>query len=210
MLNLNMNGQRMNMQKMVRQALPLALTLVLGTVVVSGLNKANLPDMVQATLINGSPELRAAHARSQAEIEIKQLFDEGVGLLNEKQYELALKAFHRVLQLSPDMPEAYINAGYALLGQGQFSVARDFFEGALDLRRDQLNAYYGLAEALDGMGDMEGALGAMRTYQHLAPVADPFKHKAEAAIREWEFRLKSAREQVGAAKQDGSQNAAEH
>jgi len=199
MLDLNMNAQGTSPQVLLRQALPLVLTLALGAVVLSGLSKANLPDRVQATLTNGTPELLAAHARTKAEMEIRKIFDEGVDLLNDRQYELALKAFHRVLQLSPDMPEAYVNAGYALLGQQQFAVAKDFFEGAIDLRRDQLNAYFGLAEALIGMGDTEGALGAMRTYQHLAPATDSFRRKADAAIAEWEFRLKAARDPAGAA-----------
>lgn len=204
MVNLNMMGRGMTLQGMVRDVLPLALTLALGMVVVAGLSRVNLADMLQTSLANATPRMLAAHSRSQAEQEIKQRFDEGVALLSDKQYEPALKAFHRVLQLSPEMPEAYVNAGYALLGQKQFAVARDFFEGAIDLRPEQFNAYFGLAEALDGMNDFGGALGAMRTYNHLAPPADPFRRKAEAAIYEFEFKLKTAREQAGGAQQDGA------
>ena len=37
-------------------------------------------------------------------------------MLHAKQYEHALHAFHRVLELDPAMPEAHVNAGFALLG----------------------------------------------------------------------------------------------
>jgi tetratricopeptide (TPR) repeat protein len=100
-----------------------------------------------------------------------------------------MTAFHRIMQLAPEMPEAYVNMGFALIGMKRYKEARDFFESATLLRRNQVNAYYGLAVALDGMGDLEGALGAMRTFVHLSKEDDPFRRKAEAAIWEWREAL---------------------
>jgi tetratricopeptide (TPR) repeat protein len=91
------------------------------------------------------------------------------------------------------MPEAHVNMGFALIGLGQHAPARDFFDSALALRDDQLNAYYGLAEALEGLGDLPGAVGAMRTYAHLAAPDDPYRRKAEAALWEWEEQLQRRR-----------------
>ena len=177
-----------------------ALLLTAGLVIAGGLAIAYLPDSLRTFMANRSEEARTAHSREKTEAEIKQRFQQGVSLLNAKQYEHALTAFHRVIELAPDMPEAHVNAGFALIGLRHFAVAQDFFEGAIALRSDQVNAYYGLAEALEGLNDLPGALGAMRTYLHLAPADDPFRRKAESAIWEWETKIAEERRNVSATK----------
>jgi hypothetical protein len=128
------------------------------------------------------------HAGEQKHDEILARFNQGVLMLHAKQYEHALTAFHRVLELAPEMPEAYVNLGFTLLGLERHAAAHDFFVAAIALRKDQLNAYYGLAAALEPLGDLEGARGAMRTYLHLAPQDDPHRRRAEAALWEWSSR----------------------
>ena len=91
------------------------------------------------------------------------------------------------------MPEAHANMGFALLGLGRPAQARDFFESAIELRREQMNAYYGLAVALEALTDVNGAIGAMPTYTHLAREDDPYLPKARAALWEWEQRAPLAR-----------------
>jgi hypothetical protein len=54
------------------------------------------------------------------------------------------------------------------------------------LRPEQANAYYGLAVALEALGDRPGALGAMRSFVHLAKEGDPWVPKARAALWEWQ------------------------
>lgn len=130
------------------------------------------------------------HAVEKQQAEIARRFEEGVLMLHAKQYEHALTAFHRVLELDPRMPEAHVNAGYALLGMGRQQAAADFFDTATSLRPNQLNAYYGLGEALMALGDRQGALQAMETYLHRSPPDDPFRRKAEAAV--WELRAAAA------------------
>jgi len=130
------------------------------------------------------------HAIAKKREEIRKRFDEGVIMLHAKQYEHALTAFHRVLQLDPQMPEAHVNIGYALLGMGNPKAAADFFDTATTLRPNQLNAYFGLGEALMQLGDKLGALQAMETYMHRSKPDDPFRRKAEAAI--WELRSEKA------------------
>ncbi len=162
-----------------------ALAFTVGLILAGGLAITYLPDGLRTSVA----ENRTAHAREKAEAEIRQRFQQGVAMLNNKHYEQALKEFHRVLELAPDMPEAHVNAGFALAGLGRYAIARDFFDGALALRKDQINAYYGLAEALEGLNDLPGALGAMRTYLHLAPANDPYRRKAESAVWEWEAKV---------------------
>lgn len=129
-----------------------------------------------------------AHNKNQRKAEVDRRFKEGVRMLQAKQYQPALAAFHRVLELAPEMPEAHVNTGFALLGMGDFKGAADFFDGATTLNPNQLNAYYGLGEALVGLGNLQGALQAMEAYVHLAPPSDPFRRKAESAA--WEIRAK--------------------
>lgn len=158
-------------------------------VIAGGLFIAHFPQKPYSSTKDAAIEDRTAHVREKSEAEIKERFEQGVAMLDAKQYGPALSAFHRVLELSPDMPEAHVNAGFALIGMGRYSLARNFFEGALALRPDQVNAYYGLAETLEGLDDLPGALGAMRTYLHLAPPEDPYRRKAESAIWEWESKV---------------------
>ena len=131
----------------------------------------------------------ASHAMKEAAGEVDRRFKEAVVMLHAKRYENAIKSLHRVLEINPNMPEAYANMGFALLGLEDYRVARDFFEGAIELRTTQTNAYFGLGEALIGLNDLEGALGAMRTYVHLVKPDDPFAAKATARIDELNAQL---------------------
>jgi tetratricopeptide (TPR) repeat protein len=183
-----------------------ALALMSSLLVMIALTITYLPNW-----LNDSASLQgpAAHAREKADAEIQLRFEQGVAMLNAKQYDYALTSFHRVLQLAPNLPEAHVNMGFALLGLKRYAIARDFFESAIELRKDQMNAYYGLSEALSGMNDIPGALGAMRTYVHRSPPDDPYRRRADAAIWELESKLaeerkKSASDNNPDAKQGGS------
>lgn len=173
---------------------PFALALALGLILVTGSFVNLLPGsgagrsvMVEAP----PPDPRrdpAGHSLEKRRAEIKARFDQAVVMLHARQYEHAATALHRVLELDPVLPEAHVNMGYAMIGLKRHKVAQDFFLAAIELRPMQANAYYGLAEALEGLGEIEGAIGAMRTYVHLAPPDDPFVRKAEAALWEWQGR----------------------
>lgn len=174
-----------------------ALAWVVLAVVVVGLIielAGNWPRVWQSATSTALPPVPLPNriVREQHEA-AKVRFQQGVLMLHSKQYEHALVAFHEVLALDPASPDAYVNAGFALLGLQRYGEAADFFRGAIDLRANQLNAYFGLAEALEAQGDLEGAVGAMRTYAHLAPPDDPFQRKSWAALWEWESRLKAQR-----------------
>lgn len=166
-----------------------ALALTLIPIIAGGLAITYLPGWLNAQSASSGIEGHAIHAREKTSAEIKQRFQHGVESLNAKQYEQALSDFHRVLELSPGLPEAHVNSGFAMIGLKRYALARDFFEGALELRKNQVNAYYGLAEALEGLNDLPGAIGAMRTYLHLAPPDSSYRRRAESAIWEWEGKL---------------------
>ena len=144
---------------------------------------------------NSAPLTHQAQAKAS---EVDRRFNEAAVMLHAKQFEHALTALHRVLELAPRMPEAHVNMGYAMFGLQRYAAARDFFSGAIELRPAQVNAYYGLALALDALNDRAGALGAMRTYVHLAKPDDAFVRKARAAL--WEWQSEAAQSQVVAPK----------
>ena len=132
---------------------------------------------------------RVEHQREMQEREVRQRFEQAVVMLHAKQYDHAITALHRVLEIAPRMPEAHVNMGYALLGLERPDAARSFFEAAIALNPRQANAYYGLAVTEEARQDYEGALGAMRTYLHFARAEDPYRSKARAALWEWEDKL---------------------
>jgi Flp pilus assembly protein TadD len=113
-------------------------------------------------------------------------FERGVRLLRAGHHERAVGQFRAVLQRAPALPEAHVNLGFALLGLGRAAPARDAFQAALNLRPMQANAYWGLAVSLEELCDVAGALGAMRTFVHLADPDSPFLRRANAALWEWE------------------------
>jgi tetratricopeptide (TPR) repeat protein len=167
-----------------RRALAVVLTATL--IAVGGTVLHSLPSAPD----DARPDPRRdpqGHADSARREEIRIRFEQAVLMLHAREYEHALVALHRVLELAPSMPEAHANAGYALLGLKRTAAARDFFEGAIALNPTQANAYYGLAVALEELGDRPGAIGAMRSFLHLAKDEDP-RHlaKARAALWEWE------------------------
>lgn len=121
--------------------------------------------------------------------QVDERFQQAVALLHAGRYEYAITALDSVLELVPDMPDAYVNMGYAFLGLQEYGPAQGAFETAISLKVDQANAYYGLAEVFESQKDYEGALGAMRSYIHLSPPNDPYLTKARAALWEWEAEL---------------------
>ena len=135
-------------------------------------------------------EALARHASDARAAEVRRRFDEAVLMLHARQYEPAAAALHRVLALEPALPEAHVNMGFALLGLQRLKEARDFFEGATALRAAQANAYYGLALVGEAQGDLPLAIGAMRSYLHLAGTDATEAHlrRARAALWTWESR----------------------
>ncbi len=170
-----------------------AVAIAIGGIVIASWSDGN--HVGRRWAADAIPPAGKTHAADPARQEIHQRFQQGVIMLHAKQHEHAVTAFHRVLELDPEMPEAHVNMGFALIGLERYGAARDFFESAITLRREQVNAYYGLAVALDGLKDRPGAIGAMRTFVHLSSSEDPYLRKARAALWEWE----AERELTGAA-----------
>jgi tetratricopeptide (TPR) repeat protein len=127
--------------------------------------------------------------------ELDQIFTTAVGHMQQGEYELAVNLWHQIMLINPAIPEVKVNMGFSLFELGRFETARDFFISAMQQNDFQTNAYYGLAITSEKMGDLEGALGAMKSYIHLAQNEEdqPFIRKARSALWEWESQLESKR-----------------
>jgi len=123
--------------------------------------------------------------------QLPQLFNAAVGHMQQGRYQQALDLWHKALLLAPDIPEIKVNMGFTLFEMGEYRTARDAFINAMEQNAYQANAYYGLAITNEKMGDLEAALGAMRSYIHLATADadEKFIRRARSALWEWETRL---------------------
>lgn len=124
-------------------------------------------------------------------VAIDLYFSNAIQYMQNKQYEQAIAEWHKILLLQPDIPEVQVNMGFSLYELGRYETAREFFISAIEHQVFQANAYYGLAMVSEKLGDIEGAMGAMRSYIHLASDDDTFIRKARSALWEWESQLKS-------------------
>jgi len=129
------------------------------------------------------------HPESIAETSFEQRFNEAIEAMKTGDDQLALGLWHALLLSNPEVVEIKVNLGFLLYEQQRYRPARDFFIAAIEQNAYQANAYYGLAICSEALGDLEGALGAMRSFVHLAEPDSPFLRKARAAIWEWESGL---------------------
>ena len=116
---------------------------------------------------------------------LQTTFNQGVMMLHAKQYELAITAFHKVIEIAPEMPEAYNNIGYALLGMESYQAAQDFFNSAIELNVNLLSAYFGLALTYAAQENYPLAIGAMETYRHRTTDEDPYLQQAYDHLQAW-------------------------
>jgi len=120
---------------------------------------------------------------------VRQGFDDAVALLRARHFGQAELRLRQVIELAPRLPEARVNLGFALLGLDRAAEARAAFDAATELAPAQANAYYGLALAHESLGEMAAAIGAMRSYLHLArDEREEHLRRARAALWEWEAR----------------------
>ncbi|MCG6891254.1 MAG: tetratricopeptide repeat protein [Gammaproteobacteria bacterium] len=125
--------------------------------------------------------------------DLDQLFELAVRHMRSGEYQAAMKLWHQILLLDSGIAEVNVNMGFTLYELGNFPAARDFFVSAMEQNPFQANAYYGLALVSEKSGDLGVAVGAMRSYIHLAGPAEDerFIRHARSALWEWESQLSS-------------------
>jgi len=131
-----------------------------------------------------------------------QHFQAAAMLLQSGRNKEAIEVLELARKIRPHVPEIYVNLGFAHLALDESTNAILDFEKALSMRPNQVNAYYGLASSYEKQGDLEGALGAMRTYVHLTGKKDPYRVKAMAATWEWQSILDARRKEATQQKEE--------
>ncbi len=82
----------------------------------------------------------------------------GIGLLDGQQYAAAVAAFEQVIQLRPDYPDAYTNAGLVEILWEKYEEARPHLEKSLALAPDNARALYYLALVERNEGNLDAAI----------------------------------------------------
>lgn len=149
-------------------------------------NSSEIPEGVS---LPKDPSSKKIELSAKDLAEVRRRFEQAVVLIHGKQYEYAIKALRHILTITTELPQVYVNLGFSYIGLYDYNSAESAFERALELRADQANAYYGMAIVLEEKKQLEPALGAMRTFIHLANPEDKHVVKARAAIWEWEALL---------------------
>jgi tetratricopeptide (TPR) repeat protein len=106
----------------------------------------------------------------------------GVDLFQRGEYELALKAFDKAIELKPYFV-AWNNRGLALAKLGQYEEALEAYDKAIELKPDYATAWYNKACAYSRKGDKENALKYLSKamdlkskYKEMAKSDDAFKN----------------------------------
>jgi tetratricopeptide (TPR) repeat protein len=90
--------------------------------------------------------------------EIIPLFTQATFLSEKKRYDEAIVLYEKILELKPDMEEAYNDRGIAYVKQGQYEQALVDFTKAIELDPQLASAYHGRGVAYVKQGHYEQAL----------------------------------------------------
>ncbi|MCH7985996.1 MAG: tetratricopeptide repeat protein [Acidobacteria bacterium] len=93
----------------------------------------------------------------------------GVGLANKGQFDDAIVAYNKALQIKPDFPKALNNLGIALARKGQFDEAIAALNKALQIKPDFPEALNNLGIALARKGQLDEAIAAYNKALQLRP-----------------------------------------
>ena len=107
----------------------------------------------------------------QPELNAAAYLEIGTQLANRENWEDAMLAFARAVQLAPEHAPAYNNLGLALYKQKKYSTAVDILCKAIELRPAYPQAYNNLGLALLDDGRLESAVDCLRKAYELEPVS---------------------------------------
>jgi tetratricopeptide (TPR) repeat protein len=82
----------------------------------------------------------------------------GDDFYQSNEYELALKAYDKAIELKPDYASAWYNRGFVLDELGRYEEALKAYDKAIELKPDYARAWYNKACAYSLKGDKENAL----------------------------------------------------
>ncbi|MBE9593934.1 MAG: tetratricopeptide repeat protein, partial [Proteobacteria bacterium] len=93
----------------------------------------------------------------------------GDDFYQSNEYELALKAYDRVIELKPDYAVAWYNRGFVLYELGRYNESLKAYDKAIELKPDYATAWNNRGVALGKLGRSEEALKAYDKAIELKP-----------------------------------------
>ena len=110
----------------------------------------------------GGPETPGAE-------EAKDWFQEGNRLAREGQFESAVEAFRKSIQLNPGATVVYYNLGLALKKMKRYEDSVSALEKAVELEPDYLDAHLALGNVYNLMEQWESAVAHLNLVVHRIP-----------------------------------------
>ncbi|KAG9285708.1 hypothetical protein G9A89_002275 [Geosiphon pyriformis] len=87
----------------------------------------------------------------------------------QQEHDMALKCFHRAIQLDPSFTYAHTLSGHECMANGNFEKAQEHFRNAINTNRRHYNAWYGLANYYSTCGKKQSAERHYRTAMEINP-----------------------------------------
>ena len=104
----------------------------------------------------------------------KLLREQGILLIAAQEYEVALTAFDKAVEIKPDYHQAWYNRGNALRQLGRLEQAIASYDKAIEIKPDKHEAWYNRGNALGELGRLEQAIAS---YDKAVEIK-PDKHEA--------------------------------
>lgn len=124
-------------------------------------------------LAEAQSEIRERQARAKTKNDKKMvaLAWNNLGAVYSKkgEYDRAIEAFHKALEIKPDMHEAWYNLGNAYGEKGEYDRAIEAFYKALEIKPDKHEAWYNLGLAYDKKGEYDQAIEAYHKAVEIKP-----------------------------------------
>ncbi|PYX07695.1 MAG: hypothetical protein DMG88_13505 [Acidobacteria bacterium] len=102
--------------------------------------------------------------------DVAQLFARGIALEDDpSQHALAIRTYHRVLELDPNHAAAHINLGTLYYNRQEYTLAEKHYRRAIEVDPRYALAYFDLGNVLDETGRVAEAIQTYSTALQLAP-----------------------------------------
>jgi tetratricopeptide (TPR) repeat protein len=103
-----------------------------------------------------------ARASSQEPQDAEQYFKHGVSLYEAGQYQQAIDAYKKAVQLNPGSADANYNLGMAYSSLGQYKEAIEAYKRAIHIKPDYEAVYYNLGHAYSNLKQYDNSVKAFR------------------------------------------------
>jgi Tfp pilus assembly protein PilF len=110
---------------------------------------------------------RAQGEPAQESKDVAEIHRTAVSYYNRGEYEKAVEAYKRAIEINPDSAEAYYHLGMAYSSLGKYKDAVEAYSRSIKIRPDYAAAHYNLGHAYSNLNQHDKAIKAFRhSIQH--------------------------------------------